>query len=427
MSKPLTYKHTLRSCYLGYIVQAIIANLAPLFFVTFQTAFAISFEQIGRLILLTFGTQLVVDLLSVKFVDKIGYRASLILAHGCSVAGLVLLGILPRMLPDPYTGLVVSVTIYAVGGGLIEVLISPIVDSLPSEAKASSMSLLHAFYSWGQVLVILITTVCVGLTGDGVWWVYPLVWAAVPLLNLFQVIRVPLMPPPPDEDKVPLRRLFSSRAFLVGLLMMMCAGAAELSMSQWSSLFAEKGLGVPKLMGDLLGPCLFGLLMGVGRTVYGIWGSRFDLKKAMLGSAALCIVCYAVTVFVPSPLPALLGCAFCGLSVSLMWPGTISLSAARFPGAGTAMFGMLALAGDLGCSLGPWLTGVVSDTVQRIPSLADAMQGSGLAPDQWGLRAGLAVAVVFPLLLLIGVSSLRKTPKKTGAVTAPEEAGEQRI
>ena len=408
--KPLTYTHTLHACYGGYIVQAIIANLAPLFFVVFQTAFDVSFEQIGRLILLTFGTQLVVDLLSVKFVDKIGYRAALVLAHICSVAGLVMLGTLPRLLPDPYTGLTLSVIVYAVGGGLIEVLISPIVDSLPGEAKASSMSLLHAFYSWGQVLVILTTTVCIGITGDGVWWVYPLLWAAVPLVNLFRVIRMPLAPPPAEDDKVPLKTLFSSRVFLVALLMMLCAGAAELSMSQWSSLFAEKGLGVPKLMGDLLGPCLFGLLMGVGRTVYGIWGRRFDLKKAMLASALLCIACYGVTVFVPSPLPALLGCAFCGLSVSLMWPGTISLSAARFPGAGTALFGMLALAGDLGCSRGPWLTGAVSDAAQRLPFLQEAMQGSGLMPDQWGLRAGLAVAVIFPLLLVVGICFMRKSP-----------------
>ena len=217
------------------------------------------------------------------------------------------------------------------------------------------------------------------------------------------------MPPPSEEDKIPLRHLFSSRIFFIALLMMLCAGAAELSMSQWSSLFAEKGLGVPKLMGDLLGPCLFGLLMGVGRTIYGIWGSRFDLKRAMLLSALLCIVCYGVTVLVPSPLPALLGCAFCGLSVSLMWPGTISLSAARFPGAGTALFGLLALAGDLGCSLGPWLTGAVSDAAQRLPFLQGVMQESGMAPDQWGLRAGLAVAVIFPLLLVIGIVFLRKS------------------
>lgn len=419
-TKSLTYKHTLHACYWGYIVQAIIANLAPLFFVVFQTAFAVSFEQIGRLILLTFGTQLVVDLLSVKFVDKIGYRAALVIAHICSVAGLVMLGTLPRLLPEPYIGLTASVIVYAVGGGLIEVLISPIVDSLPGEAKASSMSLLHAFYSWGQVLVILVTTVCIGFSGDDIWWIYPLLWALVPLTNLFRVIRVPLAPPPPEDGKIPLKALFSSRVFLVALLMMLCAGAAELSMSQWSSLFAEKGLGVPKLMGDLLGPCLFGLLMGAGRTVYGIWGSRFDLKKAMMASSLLCIVCYGVTVFVPSPLPALLGCAFCGLSVSLMWPGTISLSSAHFPGTGTALFGMLALAGDLGCSLGPWLTGVVSDAAQRLPFLQDIMQGSGLAPDQWGLRAGLAVAVIFPLLLVLGICFMQKSKGPSPSSASPE-------
>lgn len=406
-----TYNQTRRACYWGYIVQAVIVNLAPLFFVVFQEDFGISFEKIGRLVLLTFGVQLIVDLLSVKFVDRIGYRASLILAHALAFVGLVLLGILPRVLPDPYWGLVLPVIVYSSGSGLLEVLVSPIVDALPSDAKASSMSLLHSFYSWGQVGVILVTTLLVQMTGTGVWWAYPMVWALVPLINLFRVIKAPLPPVVPEEEKTPLKALFSSRVFLVALLMMACAGASELTMSQWSSLFAEKGLGVPKVVGDLLGPCLFGVFMGVGRTAYGVLGHRLPLKKALLGSTALCLLCYGVTVFVPVPVLALLGCALCGLSVSLMWPGTISLSAGYFPRGGTTLFALLAMAGDVGGSLGPWLAGLVSDGAENASWLSRILIGAQ-TPEQWGLRAGLLAGMAFPLLLLAGLACLRP-PKGT--------------
>ena len=406
-----TYKTTKTACYWGYIVQAIIVNLAPLFFVVFQEDFGISFEKIGRLVLLTFGVQLAVDALSVKFVDRIGHRASLVLAHSLAFTGLVLLGILPLVLPDPYWGLVIPVVIYSAGAGLIEVLISPIVDALPSEAKASSMSLLHSFYSWGQVGVVLVTAMLVQITGTGLWWVYPIAWALVPLINLFRVIRVPLPPVVPEEEKTPLKFLLSSRLFLVALLMMACSGASELVMSQWSSLFAEKGLGVPKVIGDLLGPCLFGVFMGVGRTAYGMLGQRLPLKKALLASTILCLCCYGVTVFVPVPVLALLGCALCGLSVSLMWPGTISLSSGYFPKGGTTLFALLALAGDMGGALGPWLAGLVSDGAENASWLSHVLIGAQ-SPEQWGLRAGLLAGMAFPLLLLLGLVCLRGSAQR---------------
>ena len=391
--KPLTYTHTLHACYGGYIVQAIIANLAPLFFVVFQTAFDVSFEQIGRLILLTFGTQLVVDLLSVKFVDKIGYRAALVLAHTCSVAGLVMLGTLPRLLPDPYTGLTLSVIVYAVGGGLIEVLISPIVEALPSEDKAGSMSLLHAFYCWGHVGVVVLSTLYFALAGTGRWALLPVLWAVLPLCNMVLFARVPLCTLAGDEHHTPLRALLKSKMIWLFLLMMVCAGASEQGMSQWASLFAETGLKVPKAMGDLLGPCAFAVMMGLSRTLYGIWGARISLKRCMAASCLLCVAGYAAAVFAPWPLLSLAGCALCGFSVGILWPGTFSLSMVHCPEGGTAMFALFALAGDVGCALGPGVVGAVS-----------GMAGGAL-------KAGLLAACAFPVLLLLAVSRLRRRPK----------------
>ena len=373
------FRRTLLACYCGYGVQAVINNLAPLLFVVFQDRFAVSLEEIGRLILINFGTQLFVDWLAIRFVDRIGYRKALVIAHLFSAAGLLCLGLLPMALPSPYIGLVIAVMLYAVGGGLIEVLISPIVDSLPGDAKASAMSLLHSFYCWGQVAVILLTT-----------------------------LGLPLMPPLPEEEKTPLRKLFSSRVFLVAMLLMLCAGAAELSMSQWSSLFAEKGLQVPKMVGDLLGPCLFAVLMGAGRTLYGFFGQRLKLKPTLMASAALCVACYALTVLAENPFLSLLGCALCGLSVSLMWPGTLSLASERYPGGGTAMFGMMALTGDLGASIGPWLSGLVSDAAQKAGAVVRWASESGLSLEQCGLKVGLAVAALFPAVMLIGLLFLRQ-------------------
>lgn len=402
-----TYKHTLYACYFGYITQAIVNNLAPLLFIVFQDEFGISFEMIGRLILINFGTQIVADLLAVKFVDRIGYRKAAVSAHIFSAAGLIALGVLPKLLPSPYTGLVLAVVIYAVGGGLIEVLISPIVESLPGEAKASAMSLLHSFYCWGQMGVVLLTTFLMKLLGIGMWFVLPVLWSAIPIFNLFRFIKVPLMPAIPEEEKTPARQLLSSGGFIIALILMMCAGASELTMSQWSSLFAEKGLKVPKLVGDLLGPCLFALLMGLGRTAYGIWGHKIHLRRALLASGALCIFCYAVTVFVQNPVFSLLGCAVCGFSVSLMWPGTFSLTAEAYPKGGTAMFGMLAIFGDLGASIGPWLAGLVSDLAQKSNRLVALGAANGLNPEQLGLKSGLLTALVFPVILFIGLAFLK--------------------
>lgn len=407
-----TYKHTLYACYFGYITQAIVNNLAPILFIVFQNQFNISFEMIGRLILINFGTQLIVDALAVKFVDRIGYRISMVMAHLFSTVGLVALGILPGLLPHPYIGLLISVVIYAVGGGLLEVLVSPIVDALPGDAKASKMSLLHSFYCWGQVGVVLITTLLLKVIGSSLWFVLPVLWSLVPLYNLLRFIKVPLMPSVPEHEKMQVSRLLNSKLFLVALILMTCAGASELAMSQWSSLFAEKGLQIPKVVGDLLGPCLFALLMGIGRTIYGVWGHKINLRKALMASAALCITCYLVTALVTIPFISLLGCAVCGLAVSLMWPGVFSITSRHFPKGGTAMFGMLAIFGDLGCAFGPWLAGVVSDLSQKSVRLVQAAADSGLSTEQLGLKVGIFAAVVFPVVMLFGILLFKESNVK---------------
>jgi fucose permease len=406
-----TYKHTLYASYLGYITQAIINNLSPLLFVTFQREFQISLEQIGLLISLNFGIQILVDLAAAHFVDRIGYRASAVIAHIVSTMGLVCLGILPNVLPNPYMGLIVSVVLNSIGGGIIEVIISPIVESLPGEEKASAMSLLHSFYCWGHVAVVVLSTVYFKTAGLGRWFYLPLLWALVPLFNTIFFTGVPLRTLVETHEQTPLRRLFQANVFWILFLLMVSAGAAEQAMSQWSSLFAEMGIGVSKTLGDLLGPCLFAVLMGLSRTFYGIKGSKIDLRKALVISSICCAASYLLAVFSPIPFLSLMGCAFVGLFVGIMWPGVFSLSAKTYPQGGTAMFAILALAGDVGCSAGPGLVGVVSDTVQKVNPgfLLNWFTSSSIT--ETGLKAGLLLAILFPILMVLGVAGLWKRGK----------------
>lgn len=406
--KKYTFKHTLRACFTGFITQAVVNNLAPLLFIVFQDKYNISFEMVGRLILINFGTQIAADYVAARYADKIGYRRAAVLAHIFCAIGLIGLGVLPAIMPNPYTGLMIAAVIYAAGGGFIEVLISPIVESLPGDEKASAMSLVHSFYCWGQMAVVLFTTLLLKALGEDIWFLLPVMWSIIPIYNLFQFLKVPLMPTVPEEEKTPVRELFKTRTFLLVLILMMCAGSSELTMSQWSSLFAEKGLQVPKILGDLLGPFLFALFMGIGRTLYANLGHKINLRSALVVSGALCVVCYAVTIFVQLPIISLLGCAVCGLSVSLMWPGTLSLTAGAWPKGGTAMFGLLAIFGDLGAAVGPWLSGLISDLTLKAPKLVDIGRVYGLNPDQLGMKAGLLSAMIFPIMLIVGLSMLRK-------------------
>lgn len=384
-----TYKHTKYAAYIGYITQAIVNNLAPLLFVSFQHEFSLSLDKISLLITVNFGVQIITDLLAAKYVDRIGYRAATVGAHVFAAAGLVLMGILPFII-DPYVGLIIPIVLCAVGGGLTEVVISPIVEALPGDEKDSAMSMLHSFYCWGQVLVVLLSTLYFTTVGISNWRFLPLIWAVIPAFNVFFFAVVPIRSLNEDGESMPLKKLFKVKVFWLFVILMLCAGASELAMSQWASLFAEEGLGVSKTFGDLLGPCAFAVLMGAARTFYGFFGSRINLKRMIFLSSILCVFSYLVTVFAPSPVLSLIGCAVCGLSVGIMWPGTYSLSSACYPQGGTAMFAILALAGDVGCSAGPTLTGLVADAAGN-------------------MKTGLLTAAVFPAILIVGMLLLKKS------------------
>ena len=402
--RKMTYKNTVYACYRQCLSQGIVNNLSPLFFVIYKDSFNLSYSLIATLILFNFVTQLLTDMVSVKFVDRLGYKKSCVMANVFCVSGLLLIGCLPQILPWPFLGLAVATVIMSIGGGLYEVVTSPLLDAIPGEAKASAMSLMHSFYSWGQLVVVILTTLILKIIGDGLWFVIPFLWALMPLFNLFSFFRVPLPETIPDDHRTSLKELFCSKMFLVSLVLMLSAGASEISMCQWSSLFAEKGLGVTKVVGDLLGPALFAVFMGIGRVIFGIYGEKLNLYRILIWSSVLCIGCYLGTALIQNPVFSLICCSSCGLFVTLMWPGTISCTAPLFPKGGAAMFGILALAGDVGCSVGPALVGTVSDHAGNL--LGGLMPG--LTADQLGLRTGMLTGLIFPLMMLVGVILLRR-------------------
>ena len=386
------YNKTIVACFVGYIVQAIVNNFVPLLFLTFQRSYHIPLSQITLLVTINFAVQLLVDLLSVTFVDKIGYRASMILAHAFSAVGLVLLTILPEALPDPFIGILCAVILYAIGGGLLEVVVSPVVEACPSENKEKAMSMLHSFYCWGHVGVVVFSTLFFSLVGIAHWKLMALIWALVPLYNMCVFFNVPMAPLLADgETGMNLLELFREKLFWLFLVMMICAGASEQAVSQWASTFAEKGLGISKTAGDLAGPMAFAVLMGSSRAFYGKYGDRIDLSRFMIGSSLLCILSYLCISLSPSPVFSLIGCAVCGLSVGIMWPGSFSKASASLPRGGTAMFALLALGGDVGCSGGPTLVGMVSSALGDV------------------LKRGILAGIIFPILLLAGVLLTKKT------------------
>ena len=386
MEHKKNYQPTIYACFTGYVVQAVINNFVPLLFLTFHTGYNIPMSHITFLVTVNFGIQLCVDLVSAAFVDKIGYRLSIILAHLFAALGLIGLTVLPELLPVPLVGILISVGIYAVGGGLIEVLISPIVESCPTDNKEKAMSLLHSFYCWGHVAVVLVSTAFFRAFGIESWKILTALWALIPIANAVLFARVPIAPLIEGGEKgMRIRELFRERAFWILFLLMLCAGASELSVSQWASTFAERGLGVTKAVGDLAGPLSFAFLMGISRAIYGRWGDKINLHRFMAGSSILCVLSYLLTALGPHPVINLLGCALCGLSVGILWPGTFSRAAATLRRGGTAMFALLALAGDIGCAGGPTLVGLIS----------------GACSDN--LKIGILAAVCFPILMILGL------------------------
>lgn len=379
------YRKTLTACYLGFITQAIAANFAPLLFLTFNKSYGVSLGKIAVIPAVFFMTQLLVDIICAKAVDRIGYRKCLVTSELTSALGLVMLAFLPDIFPDPFVGIIISVVVYAIGSGLIEVLVSPVVEACPFEHKEAAMSLLHSFYCWGSVAVILLSTLFFKFAGIQNWKLLACIWAVIPLINIFNFATCPIEQPNNGEKGMGLVALFKLPLFWVAIILMICAGASELSMAQWASAFTESALGLSKDIGDLAGPCLFAIAMGTIRAVFGKFGHKINLMRFMVFSGALCVVSYLLASLSPLPLLGLLGCILCGFSVAIMWPGTISLCSPRIPKGGTAFFAMLAMAGDLGGSAGPALVGNISQVMRD------------------NLQRGLLSGIIFPLILLVSL------------------------
>lgn len=394
MSIKSDFHHTLRASYLGYITQAVVNSLAPLLFLTFQKTYDISLDQIAFLVTINFGTQLLVDFFAASFVDRIGYRICIVGAHLFVGAGLIGLSILPGLFTSHYTGLVISVACYAVGGGLIEVMLSPIVQACPTKEKSSEMCFLHSFNCWGQVLVVVFSTLFFSIAGIQYWvWLVRL-WACIPFLNALYFTMVPIRTLSEEERGATIKELFSSKLFWIFMILMLCSGASEQAMSQWASAFAEIGLHISKIAGDLAGPCMFAFLMGISRIFYAKCSEKINLQKYILGSSILCVFGYLLTALAANPFFSLLGCGLCGLSIGILWPGIYSTAAEQCPSGGTAMFALLALGGDIGCASGPTIVGLVSSAMGN------------------NLKEGLLYAAIFPVLLMMGVICLRKATEE---------------
>ena len=398
MTKQKNYKKTLAACYLGFVTQAISANFAPLLFLTFQGIYGISLDKVAMIPLVFYATQLLVDLAATKFADKIGYRICVVASQVLSAVGLVLLAILPEILSVPFVGIIISVVLYAVGSGLIEVLVSPIVEACPFENKDGVMSLLHSFYCWGAMGVILGSTFFFAVFGVENWKVLTFIWTLIPLYNTFCFIRCPIERLAEDSACMGNENLLKMPIFWMMIILMVCSGASEATMAQWASAFTESAIGVSKTIGDLAGPCMFAMFMGIARMLYGKFSEKLDLTKVMFVCGLMCAGCYLLASLSTLPILELTGCALCGLAVGIMWPGSISISSQKCPGGGTAMFAFLALAGDFGAMVSPAMVGNLSE-----------MTGGNL-------KKGLLAATVFPVVLVFVLLILERKVGKTRPV-----------
>ncbi len=381
------YTATKLACYIGYIVQAIINNFLPILFIALQDVYGLGYEKLARLVVFNFVTQMVTDIITPKIVGRIGYKKTAVICHGASALGLILLSVLPRII-SPYTGIIISIIIYAFGSGLIEVIISPIIEMLPTDDKSGNMSVLHSFYCWGQAFTVIVTTLLVKLFGYSGWAFIPLSWAVIPFVNMFFFMRVPVVEPEAEQKKSGISVLLKNRRFLVYMVMMLCAGATEIAMAEWASMFVQKALGVSKVIGDLAGPCAFALFMGLGRMWYAVVSKRVDFRKTLIALSAVCFICYLTVAFCEIPWISLVFCAVCGFTVSISWPGIYSAGAREFPEGSSVMYSVFAMCGDTGCCLGPWVLGIVADSL--------------------GLNIGFAVTSVFAVGMIIACFILGK-------------------
>lgn len=375
------YTVTRLACFIGFVVQAIINNFLPILFVALQDNYKLNYEELARLIFINFASQMVIDFLTPQITRFIGYRKTAFLSQSMASAGLVMMGILPVFMSHKYTAIVISVTVYAIGSGLMEVILSPMVEALPTNNQSGTMCILHSFYCWGQALTIIVTTALAFVFGNDKWNFIPIIWAVIPFVNALFFLHVPVIEPEKDKKLATFKQLFKRGNFRGFMLMMFCAGASEIAMAQWASLFAQRGLGVSKIIGDLAGPCAFALFMGLGRIYYGINAKKLDFKRSMIFLSCLSTACYLGVAICKIEALSLVFCAVCGLSVSIFWPAIYSQGAVDFTDGGMVMYSTFAMCGDIGCATGPWILGIVA--------------------NNFGLESGFGVTALFPILMLI--------------------------
>lgn len=375
------YLSTRLACYVGFVVQAIVNNFLPILFVALQDIYDLGYEKLARLIVVNFGTQIITDLSAPKILKYLGYRKASFFSQALAALGLTLLGVLPNIMSNSYLAICLSAMIYAVGSGLMEVILSPLVENLPSDSKSGTMSILHSFYCWGQAFTVFVTTVLIGYFGYTGWNYIPLIWAIIPFLNAFSFLKVPILEPPSDRKLATLGELLKRGNFRCYMIMMLCAGASEIAMAEWASLFAQRALGVTKALGDLAGPCAFALFMAIGRVYYGSNAKKFSFKKVLMILSAFAVFCYMAVAISANPIISLVFCAVCGLAVSVFWPGIYSAGSCDFTDGGLVMYSVFAMCGDIGCALGPWVLGIVADNL--------------------GLNFGFGVTAIFPMLMFV--------------------------
>ncbi len=389
MKQP-NFKHTFRACFMGFFIQSIVCVFTPLLFVIFNTEYKISLPLITMISTVNFVVQFITDGFSIFFLQKIGYRKAGILAHFFAFCGLVILGTVAPRMPNMYLWIMIAVVLYSIGGGLLEVVLSPIIENTPSKSKSGTMSMLHSMFSVGSVATVLLTTIGLKIFGWQSWKYISVMWAILPFLNMIYFFFIPINEGNENIEREPIWSFFRDRAFWGFLLVMMCGGAAEIGISQWASAFAETSLGISKTAGDVIGPCMFAVMMGVARMLHSRYPHLITLSKAIMYSGILATVCYLGAALVPIPFVALAFCGLCGFAVGIMWPGTLSLATRKYPAAGGTLFAVMALAGDLGCTAGPTAVGFV----------ASIFGGN--------LRTGLLIGAFFPIVMVAGLMALNR-------------------
>ena len=408
-----SYRLTLKACYLGFSVQATVVNLTPVLFIPLRNQFGLSFGSLGLLVFVNFITQVLTDIAFSHIVDKKGYRSFLVLAHIFSAAGFLVFAVSPLFLDSPYIGFVIGTIIFSAGGGLLELLISPTVNAIPLKAKSSTMSLLHSFYAWGQMGVVIITTLFILAFGRQSWPIIMILWAIPPVINAVLFSRTPIAPIVSEDKRESFRRHIRNKFFIAAFFAIAFGGASEIVMNQWASAFMEEVMAIPKALGDISGMSMFAFMLGLGRLLHGKYGEKLNLYKIMLIGTISAVICYLIVAFSPINVLSLAACALCGISVSLLWPGTLVLSAERFPLAGTWLFAFLAAGGDIGASIGPWLVGIVSDNAAKLEFLAQLGKNLGISVVQLGMRTGILIGALFPFGAFLCLRYMRKHIKKS--------------